>query len=319
MAFTFARPAHGPVPRFASIALPYGRARRKPDRSRAGADRTAWGVLAILAGTVAFPLSDLAAQSLTQSLPALEVAWLRYIVFLMAVLPLLMRGTGALRTARPGLQVLRGTMSACSTIAAIVSFKFLPVAESTAIGFIAPVVVTALAMMVLGEKVGLRRWGAALAAFVGVMVIVQPGGASFRPAALIPLAGAVASAVAVIGTRLSKNDAPGTTMLYSALVGTVILSGLVAFDWTTPSAAELQVALLVGGFGALGTLMQVIAYRLAPASLLAPFTSMQLIWAGGLSFLFVGAVPTAGMLAGSAIIGASAIYTGYRERVKGIA
>ncbi len=275
--------------------------------------------MAILASTVSFPLSDLAAQSLMPALPSIEVAWLRYVVFFLATLPLLLQGRRALASVRPGLQVLRGTMSACSTLAAIMSFKYLPVPETTAIGFVAPVVVTGMAVVVLGEKVGLRRWSAALVALFGVLVIVQPGGSSFRPAALIPLLGAVASAAAVIGTRLNKNDAASATLLYSTSIGTLILSGLVVFDWKTPDAAQLETVLVMGIFGALGSLLQVIAYRLAPASLLAPFTFLQLIWAAGLSFLVLGTVPHVGMFCGGAIIAASAVYTALRERAKGVA
>ena len=277
------------------------------------------GVVAILASTVSFPLSDLAAQSLMPALPSIEVAWLRYVVFFLATLPLLLQGRRALASVRPGLQVLRGTMSACSTLAAIMSFKYLPVPETTAIGFVAPVVVTGMAVVVLGEKVGLRRWSAALVALFGVLVIVQPGGSSFRPAALIPLLGAVASAAAVIGTRLNKNDAASATLLYSTSIGTLILSGLVVFDWKTPDTAQLETVLVMGIFGALGSFLQVIAYRLAPASLLAPFTFLQLIWAAGLSFLVLGTVPHVGMFCGGAIIAASAVYTALRERAKGVA
>ena len=282
-------------------------------------DRTLLGILAILASTASFPLSDLAAQSLMPALPPLEVAWLRYLVFFTAALPLLCRGRRALVAARPGLQVLRGVASALSTLAAILSFKFLPVAETTAISFVAPVIVTALAVLLLGEKVGPRRWGAAFAALAGVFIVVQPGGDSFRPAALIPLAGAVASAVAVIGTRLNREDSSSATILYSTAVGTLMLTGLVLFDFKMPDQAQVRTILVVGGFGTLGSLMQVVAYRFAPASLLAPFTFTQLLWASGFSFLFLGTAPSLGMMVGGSVIAASALYTAYRERVKGVA
>lgn len=304
--FSFPRPIASPPQRIA------------PTPAAAGVDRTAIGVIAMLASTVAFPLSDLAAQSLMASLPSLEVVWLRYMVLLLAVAPLLAR-RGTLRSSRPGLQVLRGTTGALATIAALVAFKFLAVAETTAIGFVAPVIVTALAALVLKETVGLRRWGAALAALVGVLIIVQPGAGAFRPAALIPLAGAAVNAVTVICTRLNKSDAPGTTLAYSALVGGALLSALVVADWQTPTWPELGVALVVGLFGALGSLLQVVAYRLAPAATLAPFTFTQLIWACGLSFVVLGAVPGPAMVLGSAVIAASAIYTAMRERARGVA
>lgn len=315
-AAAWTRPLAGPAGFSADLRRAVPRPAPAAPSGVARGDRTALGVLAMLASTVAFPLSDLAAQSLMASLPSLEVVWLRYLVFILAVCPLLAR-RGTLRSNRPWLQVLRGATSAGATLAALVAFKFLAVAETTAIGFVAPVIVTALAALVLKETVGPRRWGAALAALAGVLIIVQPGAGSFRPAALIPLAGAAVSAVTVICTRLNKTDGPGTTLAYSALVGGALLSALVILDWRTPTLPELGVALVVGLFGALGSLLQVLAYRFAPASTLAPFTYTQLIWASGLSFVILGAVPGPAMALGSAVIAASAIYTALRERARG--
>ncbi len=305
----FAPPSRAPlrpVPRGAS---------RLPALAAPRRDRTALGIAAILAGTAAFPLSDLASQSLIPALPPLEVTWLRYVVFLAVLLPLLLRrGAGALRTRRPGMQLLRGSASCVSTVSAILAFKFMAVPEATAIGFAAPTVVTVLAVLVLGERVGLRRWGAGLLALAGVLIIVRPGSSSFCLAALIPLGGAVASAVTAIATRLNRDDAAGTTLLYTALLGTAALSALVPGVWQTPSLAQLGTALVVGVFGALGTLTQVLAYRLAPASLLSPFTYVQLVCASLFSFLLLGTVPGPGTLLGGAVIAFSAVYTGLTER-----
>ncbi len=298
----------------------FGRVRLPPaTTSAAGRDRTVLGILAILVSTASFPLSDFAAQSLMVDLPPIEIAWLRYAVFFLSVLPVLGRGPAVLRSGRPGLQVMRGAGSALSTLGAIVAFHFLTVPTATAIGFVAPVMVTALAALILREAVGLRRWAAALVALAGVLVIVQPGGDSFRLAALIPLGGAAASAVAVVCTRLNAADGPGTTVLYSAGTGLLMLTVLVLADWHTPTLPDLGVALIVGLFGALGSALQVFAYRIAPASLLAPFTYTQLIWASGLGFLLFGSAPGAAMAVGGGLIAFSAIYTAWRERQRGIA
>ena len=315
MAFSLART--GTVSRSRAVAVS-----RSPSSSglrRATPDRTALGVAAILASTVCYPLSDLSAQSLTRSLPPLEVAWLRYLVFALAVLPLLARAPHRLRTARPGLQLLRGTASTVSTLAAIVAFSFLPVAEATAITFVYPVMVTGLAVVLLGETAGPWRWGAALAALGGVLIIVRPGGDAFCTAALVPFGGAAAGAVVVIATRLNRSDAPGTTLIYSAGIGFAVLSVLVVRGWQTPTLDQLPAVLAVGLFGTLGTLLQVVAYGLAPAALLSPFTYMQLLWAAGLTALVLGTAPSGGMVAGGAVIAASAGLTAWRERARGTA
>lgn len=316
MAFSLART--GTVSRSRAVAV-LPSASSTFGLERATPDRTVLGIVAILASTVCYPLSDLAAQSLTQSLPPLEVAWLRYLVFVLAVLPLVARAPHHLRTARPGLQLLRGTASTVSTLAAIVAFSFLPVAEATAIIFVYPVMVTALAVLLLGETAGPWRWGAALAALGGVLIIVRPGGDAFSPAALVPLGGAAAGAVVVVATRLNRSDAPATTMIYSAGIGFALLSALVVRDWQTPTLAQWSVALAVGAFGTIGTLLQVLAYRMAPAALLSPFTYMQLVWAAGLSTLVLGTAPSGGMVVGGTVIVASAGFTAWRERVRGAA
>ena len=279
-------------------------------------ERGAIGILALLASVALFAVSDTASKVLTTSLPAIEVAWLRYLVFTVMTVPLLLRGPGVLRTKRPAVQVGRAVASACSTSLFVVAFGLMPVANATAIGFLSPIVVTGMAALFLAEKVGIRRWSAAVVGLAGVLVIVQPGGASFGLTSLVPLAGSVMSASAVIGARLAKDEKPETTMLYGALVGFVVVSGFAVFHFQVPTWSQIAVGGISGFFATVATLMQVFAYRNAPASLLAPFSYTQLLWAAGLGFLVFGTVPGAAMLLGAAIIAASGVYTAWREAVR---
>ena len=280
-------------------------------------ERPLVGMLALLAGSALFSMSDVVSKVLTASLPGIEVAWLRYLVFVIMTAPLLLRGRGVLRTARPGVQIGRAVAAAASTSLFIVAFGVMPVANATAIGFMAPVVVTAMAALILREKVGIRRWSAALVGLAGVIVIVQPGGSTFEAASLIPLCGSVASATAVIGTRLVKDERPETTLLYAALIGFALVSVLTGFVWQTPTWNQVAVGGITGFFATLASLMQIYAYRNAPASLLAPLSYTQLLWAAGLGYLAFGTVPGPAMLCGAAIIAASGIYTAWREAVRG--
>jgi drug/metabolite transporter (DMT)-like permease len=120
----------------------------------------------------------------------------------------------------------------------------------------------------------------------------------------------------VIGTRLAKDERPETTMLYQAVVGFLVVTVLTAFDFHVPSWNEVAVGCIAGFFATVASLMQVFAYRHAPASLLAPFTYTQLMWAAGFGFLVFGTVPGPSMLGGAAIIAASGIYTAWRETVR---
>jgi len=260
-------------------------------------ERPLVGMLALLAGSALFSMSDVVSKVLTASLPGIEVAWLRYLVFVIMTAPLLLRGRGVLRTARPGVQIGRAVAAAASTSLFIVAFGVMPVANATAIGFMAPVVVTAMAALILREKVGIRRWSAALVGLAGVIVIVQPGGSTFEAASLIPLCGSVASA--------------------TALIGFALVSVLTGFVWQTPTWNQVAVGGITGFFATLASLMQIYAYRNAPASLLAPFSYTQLLWAAGLGYLAFGTVPGPAMLCGAAIIAASGIYTAWREAVRG--
>ena len=295
---------------------------QNPERavpSKAVTDRTVVGVLALLASTVLFPMSDMVAKTLTTSLSGLEVAWMRYVVLVMVVVPIIVRSRAAITASRVGLQVVRGVASAVATALAIVSFSFLPVADATAIGFVTPLIVTGLAVVVLKEKVGWRRWLAAFVGFCGILIIVQPGSGAFQTATILPLVASVFSASTVIVTRLGKAERVDTTIACSALIGLILLSGAVLFAWRTPSGHEIELGLLMGLLGAAATVMQVIAYRCAPSSMLAPFSYTQLIWAGGLGWLVFGTVPGPAMLTGSAIIVGSGLFVACRERAVGAA
>lgn len=276
-------------------------------------DRTLVGIMALLACTALFPVSDTAAKVLTGNLPPVEVAWLRYLVFVIMTLPALLRGRTMLLTERPRLQFGRALASALSTGFAILSFGYLPVAETTAISFLAPVLVTAMAFLFLGEKVGPRRWIAAIVGLVGVAVIVRPGSSAFQLASLIPLCGSFAGAALTITTRMAKDERPDTTLFYSAVIGFAALSFLVAFQWQTPTWQQVAVGGFVGFFATLASLMQVFAYRNAPASLLQPFSYSQLIWAAAFGYAAFGTIPGPAMFCGAAIIAASGIYTAWRE------
>lgn len=276
-------------------------------------ERPLAGVIALLISTALFPISDTFAKLLTAQLPAVEVAWLRYLVFLVIAAPLLLRGRDAVRTARPGLQVVRAMFAGVSTLLAILSFSFLPVAESTAIGFVAPVIVTALAALVLKERISARRWGAALLGFIGVMIIVQPGTAAFKPASLIPLVCSFCSASSIITTRMARDERIDTTLIYTAAIGFILLSGAVVFSWHGLTGPQIAVGALVGFFATVASLFQIYAYRFAPASLLVPFTYSQLLWASGLGYLTFGSLPGPAMWIGAAVIAGAGIVTAWSE------
>ncbi|WP_262300176.1 DMT family transporter [Microvirga sesbaniae] len=281
-------------------------------------DATVTAISLALLSTAFFAMGDVAAKVLTGTLPAIEVTWLRYVVFCLVVIPtvFILRGPRAMHTPRLRLQVIRALAVAGSAVLFILGLGYLPVAEATAINFISPIFITALSIPLLGETVGIRRWAAAAMGFLGVMLVVQPGGSAFQTAALLPIGAALAWAVAAIATRLMSSERPEATLAWSAIIGLLALTAFVPFHWRTPAAGELGVAVLMGACSTMGHWLIILAYRKAAVSTIAPFSYTQLLFAGLLGFAVFGTVPGAMTLVGGLVIAASGLYTAHRERIR---
>src|SRR6202011_953971 len=169
--------------------------------------------------TVFLGASDVTAKYLSATLPSIEIAWIRFLMFAVIMVPAMLPGSPlyALRTPRPGLQLMRGLTVLASSLFFISGLRFLPIAEASATGFVAPLFVTALSIVFLGEKVGLRRWIATAVGLVGVIIILRPGFGAFHPAACFPIVSALAWACTLIMTRMmSGTERAVTVMAYSS-------------------------------------------------------------------------------------------------------
>lgn len=276
------------------------------------------GILFLIASTVVFSIADVITKQLAYTLPPPEVAWMRYVTFALVVVPaaLVRGGPAMLRSQRPGLQAIRGMGMVGSSIMFIQSLPHLPVADATAIFFVSPILIMALSVVFLGETVGWRRWTAAAVGLAGVLIIVRPGTGAFQPAALLPIVSASSWAVGAVVTRKIAGDQPLTTLAYSASVGTLVLSALLPFNWVMPNGTEIALGLCMGLLFAIGHGFVVMAYRNGHASLIAPFSYVQLIWAGALGYLIFGSLPDTLTVTGASLIAASGFYTAYRERIR---
>jgi len=204
-----------------------------------------------------------------------------------------------------------------SSLFFISGLRYLPIAEASATGFVSPLFVTALSILFLGERVGIRRWLATAAGLLGVLIILRPGTSAFHPAAFFPIVSALAWAATLIMTRMmSGRELATTTMTYSAMSGVIILSLLIPFVWVTPGWHEVLLGILIGVASTAGQWIVILAFRYADASVLAPFSYTQLLWASMLGFLLFGEVPGLWTVVGAAIIVASGLYTAHRERVR---
>ncbi len=272
----------------------------------------------MLAATLLFSLSDTMAKYITQSVPAVQLAAIRYTVFvIMAASPLLRNRRVSMRSRRPALQILRGVGVVSSAVCFILSLAHLPIAEATAINFITPLLITALAMPVLGEVVRLPGWIAVFVGFLGMLVVVRPGAHGLQPAALLVLLSSLSWSVAMLVTRkLSGIDRPGVTLLWTAATGFVMLMAALPFFLApmTWRLAGLSVAL--GVIASTGQWLAVLAFRHARATVLAPLGYAQLIWSSVLGLLVFGSVPDRWVVVGAVIIALSGVFIVHLERVR---
>src|SRR4051812_1587626 len=270
----------------------------------ASADKVLPAILLVVASVALFSVSDVLAKLLRQSLPATEIAWLRYVAFAGLALVLAGRGRFAgLWPRRPGLQLLRGLFLLGSAVFFITGLAYLPVAEATAIVFVSPTFITALSIVFLGEVVGIRRWAAVLVGFLGVLVVIRPGGGSIQAVALFPLASALSWAATIVITRkMGTAEQAETTLLWSACTGLLVLTAVVPFGFVPPSLGQIGIGLVLGLCSSLGQYLVILAYRRAAASVLAPFSYVQLLSSILLGYLAFQAVPDRATLLGATVI-----------------
>lgn len=276
------------------------------------------GIALMVVATICFSLSDAMAKHLVGHLPAIEIAWIRYIVFvLMATTPMLRSRHASMRTRRPWHQVARGLGIVASSLTFIMALSSLPLAEAAAVSFASPLFITILAIPFLGELVGLRGWLAVILGFVGVLIVVRPGTGAFHPAALWVVASSLCWAVSMIVTRrMAGTERPAVTLLWTAGTGLVALTALLPFSLAPVTAGQLGFAIAIGMVASSGQWFAILAYRLAAASVLAPLSYGQLIWSSFFGFIAFGALPDGWTLVGAVIIIGSGLYTVQRERMR---
>ena len=305
--------------RLDSIAVPVPERRQAARRAPSRIDRPFKGIALVLLSTVFLSCSDVTAKYLSSSLPSVEITWIRFVVFALMFTPVMLPASPlyAMHTERLGLQLMRGAALLGSSLFFITGLRFLPIAEASATGFVSPLFVTALSIVFLSEKVGLRRWIATAIGLMGVMIILRPGSSAFHAAAFFPIISAFCWAAALILTRMmSGREAVLTTMAYSALTGVAILTAMVPFVWVTPSWSAIGLGILIGVASTVGQWIVVLAYRYGDASVLAPFSYTQLLWVSVLGFFLFGEVPDIWTITGAAFIVASGLYIAHRERIR---
>ena len=277
------------------------------------------GMLMVMSAVAIFSVVDVFSKYLTRSYPVALVVWARYAFHLLLVMVVLgpRLGLALVRTARPGAQILRGLSLTFASVLFISALKYMPLAESTAIAFVAPLLVTLMSVLLLKERVELARWVAVGCGFVGVLIIIRPGSHVFTWAVLLPVGNAFAFAFYQILTRrLAGIESPYVSIFYSGLIGTLLLSATLPYSWTMPkNALDAAAFVVLGMLAGIGHLILIKAYDHAPASRLAPFGYSQLIWVLVIGYLAFGDFPDHWSLVGIVILVASGIYTATHQRI----
>lgn len=280
-------------------------------------DRPGRAIMLLCGGVSAYAIMDgITKMAVTDGSDIVTTMWLRFLIamgFALAV-ALPVYGPSIFHASGKGLLVVRGLFPLLASFFAVTAFSEMPMADVTALMFVAPLFATALSIPILGEKVGPFRWGAVVVGFGGVLVIVQPS-PEMQVVTVYPLLTALLFALFTLTTRrLKLKTQPMTMVLYAMLTGCVLLLPLIPFFWHTPTFYQFGLIILAGFFYAIAQLLVTIAFTLSEASRLNPFVYVQMICAIVFGWLAFDEVPVLTTWIGAAVIVASGLIVWNREQ-----
>jgi drug/metabolite transporter (DMT)-like permease len=257
----------------------------------------------LVAAMACFSASDALAKFLTGILPVAVIVWVRYLAFMVTLVPILRKGRGVLRTRMLWLHGIRAIALASSAAFFILALRVLPIAEATALVFASPLFVTLLSAWLLHERVDAVRWLIVVAGFAGVVVVMRPGSAVFRFEALLPVCSSLAWAISVICTRkLTAHDGVDTTLVYSGLLGFGILTLIATPQIVVPPVEGAIAAVAMAVIWSAAQWLSVHAYHRGNVSVLAPFSYSQLVWSTLIGVVAFRHVPDDASLVGISTI-----------------
>ncbi|MGO4125497.1 DMT family transporter [Inquilinus sp. YAF38] len=278
----------------------------------------AQGIALYTGGIFLLCIMDAMIKWLSADYPIAQIVFFRASIGLIPTLVMLYRPPGlkALRTQRVGVHMMRGLVGCVGTFGFFWAFAVMPLADAYAIGFAAPMFITAMSAPILGEKVGLKRWLAVLVGFAGVMIMIRPGGegSTFGGGGAIALLATAAYALSMVLMRLYSRTETNASMIFYATIVIVAVAGVqMPFVWVTPTWKDAGLLAVLGLLGGIGAIMMAQAYRVATPSIVVPFEYTGMIWGVGLGFMLWGDVPDLWIWVGSAVVVASGLYILHRE------
>ena len=274
------------------------------------------GILCFAVAMFLFSAVDTTAKLLTESFHPIQVAWSRQIGLLLGILILfIVKGSVILKTVHPWLQIGRGLLAGTSALLFIFAISVVPIADAVAVSFVAPFFVTILGAFILREHVGVRRWTAIAVGFMACLIIIRPGLSVFNPAVILVIIAAIAYACRQILSRiLSSSESIITTVSYTGLAASVLLTLPLPFVWRTPVwGSETLLLLVLAILAAFAEIMVIKALELSQAVVLAPVHYTLLIWGTIYGWFIFGQLPDQWTWFGASIIFVTGIYMVRRE------
>jgi drug/metabolite transporter (DMT)-like permease len=265
---------------------------------------------------IMLPIMDGFAKYLSTDLPVLQITWARYFFTVAFTLPVMFffYNKQLVWTDKPKLQLLRGVILLCANICFFYAISVISLAKALTLAFIAPLIVTALSPVLLGERVGVRRWTAVILGFLGTLVVIRPGFVELNLASFAALGTGVMYGFYLIITRkLSTSDNPLLTLLLTGLVGAIIISFTMPFVWVKPTLNEWSMMAGIGVFACIGHLFLILSLKYADASKLAPFSYFEIVTNITIGYYFFNNFPDNWTFFGLFIIISSGIYIFRRE------
>lgn len=275
---------------------------------------TRLGILLLCAAVVTFTLMDATAKHLTERYHPGLVVWGRFAGNMLVVGVLFgRRFRRTLRSVAPRIQIGRALTQLVSVGLFFTALNYIGLAEATAIMDVNPVIITLMAALFLGEQIGPRRAAGIAVALCGAMIVIRPGAGVLHPAAILPLIGAFSYAAGAILTRMARGDSTATSVLWSALIGSVATTAALPFFWQPIALGDLWAFGLLGLFGTVAQALIIRAFAVAEASAIAPFGYTGLIWSGVWGWLFWGSIPDRWTVLGAVLIVGAGLYVWARE------
>jgi len=274
------------------------------------------GILYMVGATIVFAASSAVSKWLVATYPVGEVLFTRTAVALVTCALFIMPQTGlaVFRTERLSHHVMRSVSQGCSQTFLLIAFSLMPLAGAIAINFSAPLFTALISAVLLKETVGPARWLALLVGFCGVLIVTNPGMGTFQIGALFALANAVLYGSVTAGVRgMTATESAETLILYQLALLTGLFALLLPLGWSSPTPADTAWIVFNGVSNAVGQYWWTRALHLAPASAVAPFNYLSLVWAIILGFAVWGDVPTVSLVIGSGVVVASGLFLLWRE------